>query len=119
MPWTYSQTTGTLTYNGQHIAQGYSGYHYGLNNPEFEAQGDVGPIPRGRYRMRKIYSPHYKPPVIELVPHMHSAMGRSDFRIHGDNSEQNFTASRGCIILKKQYRLIIADSADDMLEATR
>jgi hypothetical protein len=34
--------------------------------------------------------------------------GRGDFLIHGDNSEGNFSASEGCIILAHDVRVKIA-----------
>ena len=119
MTWTYSQGSGNLSYNGQFVGHGYSGYSYGRDNPDFEHITDVGPIPRGEYRMRRVFSPHLRPPVIELIPLCQTAHGRTDFRIHGDNAEANYTASHGCIIMRKETRMIVADSADDLLEVVR
>ncbi len=51
---------------------------------------------------------------MNLDPVGHDALGRTDFRIHGDNV--NHDASHGCIILGPLIRRAIADSADKVLE---
>jgi len=82
------------------VLSSYSGHRAGLNNPALENQHDVGPLPRGRYRMTSLIdSPHTGLATIILDPDPANQMfGRSGFRIHGDNSAQNHTASDGCII---------------------
>ena len=98
------------------MALGYSGVGAGLNNPSREHEGFVGPIPKGRYRMRVIPHAKYKPPVLSLTPEGHNAHGRTLFLIHGDNQGLNFTASEGCIILPRPARESIANGGDDLLE---
>jgi hypothetical protein len=79
-----------------------------------EAVPFLGPIPSGYYRMQLFESPNLKPPVIALIPLGHSALGRTQFRIHGNNKAND--ASVGCIILDKPYRQKILDSGDDLLQ---
>ena len=115
MPWNYSQSTGTLTRDGQFIAAGYSGAGIGRNNPAEQAVRDVGPIPQGRYNI----GPHFDavvqgPCVMRLTPVGHDALGRDGFLIHGDNLTHE--ASTGCIVLPPEIRETIAASEDRDLE---
>lgn len=110
MKWTYSQSSGKLMLKSIAQGQGYSGFGPGRNNPAMEAIADVGPIPRG---MWKIIKPAYDDPklgpiVMHLEPVGHDAHGRTLFRIHGDNQTSN--ASHGCIILAHGVRQMIAAS---------
>ena len=98
---TYHQSTGQLTgSNGTPRLAGYAGFGSGLNNPDKQDQHDIGPLPRGRYKMTAlINSPHTGLATIVLDPDPANQMfGRSGFRIHGDNAAANHTASNGCII---------------------
>ena len=45
MPWTYSQSTGRLSRNGQDVATGYSGHGIGRNNANMAALRGIGPTP--------------------------------------------------------------------------
>jgi hypothetical protein len=118
MPWTYSQTTGQLTHNGVAVTQGYSGSGTGRNNPDAETQANVGPIPRGRYTIGPPHQgTHTGPHTMNLTPFGHRANGRTDFRIHGDNSTH--TASTGCIILPLQIRHQISGSGDNVIDVVR
>lgn len=108
---TYSQTTGIFTGPGI-SATGYSGRSDGLNNPSMQSVHDVGPIPQGDYT---IQAPHADPKVgpiaMRLVPWTHNTMfGRGSFLIHGDNAQQNHSASEGCIILPRDVRVKIGIS---------
>ena len=114
MSWTYSQSTGRISHNGRIIATGYSGAGLGRNNSGAENLRNVGPIPRGRYRIgaprdTTTHGPH----VLDLTPDGHNALGRDGFLIHGDNLRH--TASTGCIILKRTVRDRISRSADNVL----
>lgn len=101
---------------GSKIDVGYSGHGEGRNNPEMEGVADIGPIPRGLYRIIK---PAYSdkklgPMVMKLEPIDHDALGRSLFRIHGNNHTDD--ASHGCPVLGPIGRGQIAASEDDELE---
>jgi hypothetical protein len=115
MSWAYRQRDGELLHNGEFVGTGYSGRGEGRNNPDMEAVPNVGPIPRGRYRIGGArFSQSLGPIVMDLEPVAHDAHGRSLFRIHGDNA--NHDASHGCIILGPLIRRAIADSGDKTLE---
>lgn len=51
MPWIYHQSSGRLYYNGSYVEGGYSGQGSGENNPGMQNMANVGPIPRGEYRI--------------------------------------------------------------------
>lgn len=109
---TYSQTTGVWSHTGRHF-KGYSGHGAGLNNPAHEAVHSEGPIPKGRWHIGPVRDGgHLGPVVMDLTPVGHDAHGRSLFRIHGDNSLGNHSASDGCIILDRKSRELIAGSGD-------
>jgi type VI secretion system (T6SS) effector TldE1-like protein len=98
--YTYHQSTGLLARNGATVLTCYAGHGAGVNNPAMQNQHDIGPLPQGRYVMTALVdSPHTGLATIILDPHPANQMfGRSGFRIHGDNSAANRTASNGCII---------------------
>ncbi len=113
MTWEYSQRTGSVKQNGAGIDTGYSGHGIGRNDSGMEGVENVGPIPRGSYSIGSPFTHGSKGPVVmRLTPKDHNALGRSGFLIHGDNSEMNFSASEGCIILKRTTRDVIAASGD-------
>lgn len=112
--WSYDQLDGVIYHDGRFVAQGYSGSGEGRNNPSKEAVPGVGPIPRGKYKIGKSYKhKDLGPIVMNLDPVGHDALGRSLFRIHGDNLTH--TASHGCIILQRPIREEIAQSGDTEL----
>ena len=111
MAWQFNTKTGGYWQDGQLRGYGYSGFGEGHNNPALEGVANVGPIPRGRYRMTLLDGDHgaLKAPVIRLTPEGHSACGRDGFLIHGDN--WNHTASQGCAVtFLHSLRVQIADS---------
>ena len=115
MAWIYSQSTGELTRSGKLIATGYSGFGIGRNNPAQQAVPNVGPIPRGLYRIGPQFdAPVQGPCTMALTPEGHDALGRFGFLIHGDNETHN--ASTGCIVLPPEAREQIAASQDCSLE---
>ena len=117
MSWIYHQRTGRLERNGEVVGTGYSGNGIALNNPSREGERDHGPIPRGRYRIGPAYHNETKGVLtMNLIPDGHNARNRTLFRIHGDNSHVNHTASDGCVILSNPYRQRIAASPDHTLE---
>jgi hypothetical protein len=116
MTWTYDQSTGDLNHDGVYEGRGYSGVGAGLNNGAMEAKDDVGPIPRGSWKIGPPHKgEHTGPTTMNLDPVGHDAHGRSLFRIHGDNKLNNRTASQGCIILGPAIRKEIAASGDTEL----
>ena len=120
MPWQYHQQTGKLTRNGRDVGVGYSGSAQGKNNPALEALPNVGPIPRGRYRISPPRLHPTKGPItMSLVPVNHGALGRTRFLVHGDSMSHPGSASEGCIVLSRSVRLIMATSGDTDLEVVR
>jgi hypothetical protein len=125
MPWEYSQSTGELrrVQNGTRTrtGSGYSGRNTGLNNPASENQANVGPIPRGTWRIgTPRRSPNTGPHVLDLTPIGHTAHGRTGFQIHGDNTTpQPNDASHGCIILPRSVRETISNSGDTILNVVQ
>lgn len=121
MPWEYSQSTGHLRHNGRVIAtNGYSGIDQGRNNPAQEMVRDVGPTPRGQYRIAAPRnSAAVGPHAMDLTPVAHNAHGRNAFMIHGDSRENPGRASQGCIILPPNARTQISNSRDAVLNVVR
>lgn len=119
--WTYEQRTGILRgSNGIRVAQGYSGYHEGKDNPTMENVEGVGPIPKGFYT---VGVPHdtdeHGPFVMSLTPAPANEMhGRSGFLMHGDSKEHPGEASRGCIIMPRFAREEVWNSGDHRLQVT-
>lgn len=115
MTWTYRSSDGELLHDGVFVGTGYSGRGEARNNPDMEAVANEGPIPRGSYHIADArFSERLGPIVMNLDPVGHDALGRADFRIHGDNASHD--ASHGCIILGPSIRRLIADSPDKALE---
>lgn len=106
---TYQQSTGKLTNNASLVGIGYSGHAEHANKPEDQALHMLGPIPRGRYRVEHWRDdPHKGEIVCDLIPDLANEMfGRAGFMLHGDNHEQNHTASEGCIIQSRATRLAV------------
>lgn len=114
MPWVYGQSNGRLSYNGRFVVRGYSGHGAGRNNASMERVRDVGPIPRGRYRIGRPYrSPRTGRHAMDLKPIGHDAHGRSNFQIHGDKVTGD--ASTGCVVLPFSIRKRISSSRADTL----
>lgn len=111
---TYIQTNGNFTREGQFLTTGYSGFGEGKNHPAFEAVPDIGPIPRGEYDVSEPFdSETHGPLCFRLTPKPGTdTHGRAGFLIHGDSFHQPGQASHGCIILDRPTREKIARSAD-------
>lgn len=118
MTWYYSVHGGTVSHNDLDKGHGYSGIGPGLNNHNFQADHDIGPIPQGKWKIGTAFDhPHLGPCVMHLNPEEGTeTFGRSGFFIHGDNSKHNHTASHGCIVLDPQLRELISKSTDRVLE---
>ena len=110
--WTYHISNGALYLNGVIQGYGYSGHGPGLNNSAQRNVPFVGPVPEGKWSLSSSYThPELGPLVFNLTAQPGTeTFGRNLFRIHGDNSSLNHTASDGCIILSRQVRLAIDKS---------
>jgi hypothetical protein len=120
MAWTYNQSSGHLSHNGQVVAIGYSGHEEGKNNPAMQQVPNVGPIPQGRYSIGPPRdSAKVGPFALPLEPEPGTnTFGRSAFMIHGDSIVHPGTASEGCVILLREARNLIAASGDAELVVT-
>jgi hypothetical protein len=138
--WIYRQSTGelfcrmkneTASLEADHlVGRGYSGSGKGKNNPDMQSVKNVGPVPRGLWRMQLITDANGKAidyeskraPVIRLIPDTSTNLyGRSGLLIHGDAIAAPGTASHGCIIEDYDIRLMLADAVyngDDKLQVT-
>ena len=110
--WVYSQSTGELTHDGQHIATGYSGSGIGRNNPQMQTTHDVGPVPQGSYSTgNQFHSSVTGPGAIRLTPNPGTqTYGRRDLEIHGDSISHPGQGSTGCIILPPEVRRQLPNS---------
>jgi hypothetical protein len=115
----YHQSTGKLTLDGKDIGRGYSGKGQGKNSPDKEKDRNVGPIPRGLYRIGKAREWRGMANVFDLTPDGHNAYGRTEFLLHGDSRRSPGNASEGCIILSATVRKRIADSGITRLRVVR
>jgi len=114
MTWQYESRTGEFRKGSVIKGKGYSGFGLGKNNPAMEDIQGMGPTPRGRYHIGPAYNdPQLGPIVMHLDPVGHDALGRTLFRIHGDNVTGD--ASHGCIILPRTLRDEISKSEDKEL----
>jgi hypothetical protein len=118
MPWRYVQNTGCLfDPHGKLAGAGYSGHGQGMNNHAMETVRGVGPLPCGSYTIGDAYDDaHLGPCVMHLDANSGTdTHGRSLFRMHGDNSAHNHSASDGCLIFGPDIRNRVADDDDDQL----
>lgn len=119
--WSYEQLTGRLRDGtGNLVGVGYSGKGVGKNAPSAQRVHNVGPIPRGEYR---IQGPQdtvtHGPFVLPLIADPANEMfGRYGFLIHGDSVVTPGIASEGCIILARDVREAIWASVDHDLLVT-
>lgn len=123
MTWYYEQRSGHLRHVQddkpvERYLGGYSGCKEGKNSPECQHLKNIGPIPRGVYRIGDPFnSPTHGPYCLRLLPDVANEMfGRDNFLIHGDSHAHPGEASNGCIIQARAVREIIHDSGDRHLE---
>lgn len=116
----YDQKTGNISLRATRIGVGYSGHGVGLDNPDKEDMQNIGPIPRGDWKITRWDDHHGDkgPQVAVLSPVGHDAHGRSAFLIHGDNAQLNHTASHGCIIASRVIRDALRASKETELLVT-
>jgi len=110
----YEQSTGNFYISGVFLERGFAGVageHQ--NNPASQCMKNIGPLPRGRYRMvPNIGSTKYVDSIL-LFPFPENYMCnpvRDEFLIHGDNRKFPRTGSTGCIVLSHPARLKIIDA---------
>lgn len=116
--WTWDQSAGTISHDGQLVGHGYSGADWAKNNPAAENAVGLGPIPCGMWTMAGVYdSAKVGPFAIVLDPDAGTeTFDRSAFRIHGDSISHPGSASLGCVILPRTIREQIWASGDRSLE---
>lgn len=115
---TWDQSAGTMSRDGELIGRGYSGNGRGVNNPAMQAAAGIGPIPCGLWELTELRRTGAStgPFTIVLDPAPGTdTLGRSAFRIHGDNARLDRSASHGCIILPRAVREAIWRSGDRQL----
>lgn len=114
----YHQADGRIERNAYLVGTGYSGFGDGLNNGDMEAVPDVGPIPRGMWKIIRWDDVHGDkgPCVAVLEPVGHDAHGRSDFLMHGMREGDQHDSSKGCICAGPTIRHVLRDSGDTDLE---
>jgi hypothetical protein len=117
--WTFHQSTGIFRdKTGQCVCIGYAGREEGKNNPAMQDHKQLGPIPRGKYKMNPpVDTAEHGPYVIWLTPDPANEMfGRSGFGIHGFNAHDP-NSSQGCPeISPLTYRAQMWESGDHELE---
>ena len=117
--WTYSQKTGELQQDGQHVATGYSGAGEGKNNPEMQSVRNVGPIPQGDWTIMgpPVNTAEHGPYVLRLTPKDDTeTFGRDGFLVHGDSKNTPGSASHGCVIMPRSVREQVWNSGDRELQ---
>ena len=117
--WTFSYK-GVFWHDDGPKSGAYSGHGPGLNNAAYQEYVGVGPIPVGQWKIGTFFDhPHLGPCVAHLTPVGETDVyGRSGFFIHGDNAEQDHSASDGCIVVGRVVRQAIRDSKDTNLTVT-
>ena len=104
---------------GKILGVGYSGYPPHTNRVESESLHNLGPLPRGLYKMTELIAKSsHGPDAIRLEPLPETEMfGRDGFLIHGERlMPPAGEASNGCLILGHDIRLEIWNSGDHLLE---
>jgi len=105
---------------GGFIGVGCAGQGIGFNNPTMQGVHNIGPLPRGFYKIDAPYHhEHLGPLTMNLTPFPENEMfGRGDFRIHGYAKIHPELSSRGCIVQFRDVRKHIADhlTEDNIVE---
>lgn len=115
----YEQATGTLTdASGNLEGTGYSGSPLARNDPSQQEIENVGPIPRGLWKVAgMIPKSDHGPYALVLLPQNGTiTFGRSGFLMHGDEIAHPGFASHGCIIMPRSTREAVWTSSDHILE---
>ena len=123
LTWYYDQRTGYLwwdnpkteAFDPKLVSKGFAGKQgNGRNNPDLEFASNVGPIPKGRYKIgkrRSKKSSGRKLDNLPLTPDSNNDMnGRDSFLIHPGNPAKD--PSEGCICMTKDVMDKIERSGD-------
>lgn len=106
---------------GRIMGRGYSGFPPHTNDVDSESLHNLGPLPRGLYKMTELIpKSSHGPDAIRLEPLPETEMfSRDGMLIHGERAlPPPGEASNGCIILPHEVRLEIWNSGDHLLEVT-
>jgi len=123
----YEQSTGSVTCyddaTGRRLfdARGYSGTGEGRDNPEHNGTVNVGPTPRGQWRIGEVGTSR-GPNTIRITheggdEEFPETRERGSFLIHGNNDEND--ASQGCLILGPAQRRLIIEHGGGTLRVMR
>lgn len=105
----YSQSTGCVTDdNGMNIAIGWAGHGEAKNNPAMQGEQNLGPLPRGVYKVLPWEERHpgLGPMVARILQVSGETYGRSGFFIHGPSLDKAKYGqeSKGCIVVPRSDR---------------
>lgn len=125
----YSQSSGLVTDSeGTIVAHGWAGNHEGKNNPDMQDKHNIGPLPRGLYRVGPWHthgtipgeSGRLGPMVAHLEQIEGETFGRSAFFIHGPSSNpvRHGEESQGCIVIPYVERKAVRDLNPDTVTVT-
>ena len=126
--WKYFIKSGKLyNHKEKHVGTGYSGWDdgdgvpepgEGKNDPSKVSVRSVGPLPPGKWNIGPpFFHTTAGPYTMRLLPQKGTEThGRSGFLIHGDSGKDPGTASHGCIVLRRELRMLIWESYDHELE---
>lgn len=111
---TWSQSKGEWrTPDGTLLFDGYAGGNCGAvpeaaNNPAFQYQPNVGPLPQGLYNISELLGPEHDPDHVGLKfgpnychlweSNAEQMRGRSGMLLHWDSPRRHQSASEGCIV---------------------
>ena len=120
--WIFDVIAGNFVGHGTAKSGVYAGNGPGFNNPAMENVANVGPLPRARYTMKRIYDdPETGKNTIELIPDPESIAkfpnrNMYSFRIHGINPARPLGSSKGCICVSPgSFRVYVFNSGDHEL----
>ena len=117
----YSQTLGIITTTvGELIADvAWAGHGIGKNDPAYQTEHGVGPLPQGLYECGEWEESHpgLGPLVCKLTQIEGETFGRDGFYIHGPakSAERFGEESKGCIIVPRVNRDKIAKMKPDFI----
>ena len=125
--WIYVQRSGNLYLDGPGyhtlIGTGYSGAANKKNDPDAQCYKDLGPIPRGLWRIGPLQNNttgtgQVLPSSMRLEPEKGTDVcSRSGFLIHGGAPAGD--VSNGCIVLAPELRQRIGTSGTTVLRVVR
>lgn len=119
MAWTYNVRLKTFKHNGAYrLSALYPGAPGYKDNPTHECVKDLGPIPKGKYKIVGIPFTHERAGKFTLrleSDKSNNMCGRNGFLIHGESRDHPGEASNGCIVLEPDFRKAIWNSMDKEL----